>query len=267
LKIPPTMTEAVTNIGKKRVNPLLSKRLWFIDHEEEFISGLKHDLLLENITNATVSRSQTEVMKAVKSDSIDILVSDYKMPDKDGITFLEEVRKLNSNMILVLYTGAFTCDDEIHIRCNKAKISIHHKTAGIQVLIMTLKRLLRNPVEPISKDETPQVETRISGNTIQLERRGVSNSLEGARLIEPKLKENSELALTEIKKAMENMKILSEFYIKDLENIKNQEATISSSEHTLTIRELIKELRELSPIGVKHIVSLLEAENITKEET
>jgi len=39
--------------------------------------------------------SGNEGIKLVKNNLIDIVLSDYKMPDKTGIEVLEEVKKLN----------------------------------------------------------------------------------------------------------------------------------------------------------------------------
>ncbi|MBK7631509.1 MAG: sigma-54-dependent Fis family transcriptional regulator [Ignavibacteriales bacterium] len=57
--------------------------------------------------------SGTEGIKAVQSNLIDIILSDFKMPDKTGLEVLEEVRKINPEISFVILTAYGTIENAV----------------------------------------------------------------------------------------------------------------------------------------------------------
>ena len=57
--------------------------------------------------------SGNEGIKLVKNNLIDIVLSDYKMPDKTGIEVLEEVKKLNPEISFVILTAYGTIENAV----------------------------------------------------------------------------------------------------------------------------------------------------------
>ena len=57
--------------------------------------------------------SGTEGIKTVQNNLIDIVLSDFKMPDKTGIEVLEEVKKINPEISFVILTAYGTIEDAV----------------------------------------------------------------------------------------------------------------------------------------------------------
>ncbi len=47
----------------------------------------------------------SEALELLEADRVDCIVSDYAMPDTDGVSFLREVRSRNSQLPFILFTG------------------------------------------------------------------------------------------------------------------------------------------------------------------
>ncbi|KDS90859.1 HTR-like protein [Halorubrum saccharovorum] len=81
-------------------------RVLHVDDEPAFLDLVA--TYLERIDDAFEVRSETDVdaaLEAVESGSIDCVVSDYEMPDTDGLAFLERVRERDRTVPFVLFTG------------------------------------------------------------------------------------------------------------------------------------------------------------------
>jgi two-component system NtrC family response regulator len=57
--------------------------------------------------------SGTEGIRAVQDNLIDIVLSDFKMPDKTGIEVLEQVKKINPEISFVILTAYGTIEDAV----------------------------------------------------------------------------------------------------------------------------------------------------------
>ena len=46
-----------------------------------------------------------EAFKKLSTGNYDVVVSDYEMPQKNGLEFLKELREQNNNIPFILFTG------------------------------------------------------------------------------------------------------------------------------------------------------------------
>lgn len=76
-----------------------------VDDEEMVLTSLRSFLSLETEYNVKTFLSAEEALAFIKDNTIDLVVSDYLMPEMDGITFLAEVKKLHPEVPRIILTG------------------------------------------------------------------------------------------------------------------------------------------------------------------
>ncbi|MFC1694350.1 response regulator [Candidatus Latescibacterota bacterium] len=62
-------------------------------------------LTLETQYNVETFISAKKALKYIKSNSVDLVISDYVMPEMDGITFLAKVREIKPEITRIILTG------------------------------------------------------------------------------------------------------------------------------------------------------------------
>ena len=76
-----------------------------VDDDEIVLTSLSSLLSLETDYEVKTFLSSEEALKYIKNEDTDLVISDYLMPEMDGITFLGEVRKLKPEIPRIILTG------------------------------------------------------------------------------------------------------------------------------------------------------------------
>ncbi len=76
-----------------------------VDDEEMVLTSLNSFLALETEYTVKTFTSAKEALAFIEKESVDLVVSDYLMPEMDGISFLAEVRKLRPEVPRIILTG------------------------------------------------------------------------------------------------------------------------------------------------------------------
>jgi DNA-binding NtrC family response regulator len=76
-----------------------------VDDEEMVVTSIKSFLTLETDYEVVSFTSPREALEYVKTKKVDLVISDYLMPDMDGIEFLAEVKAIQPEATRVLLTG------------------------------------------------------------------------------------------------------------------------------------------------------------------
>jgi len=79
--------------------------LLYVDDEPELLGICRLFLEKEGEFSVTTAESAQEGIARLAAGGIDAIVSDYQMPDKDGIEFLKEVRAAGNDIPFILFTG------------------------------------------------------------------------------------------------------------------------------------------------------------------
>ena len=79
-------------------------RVLHIDDEEDQQMFLKVFVEGDSNIKVTSARSAEETLELVETGAFDCLISDYDMPDMDGITLAKKIRE-TSNIPIIIYTG------------------------------------------------------------------------------------------------------------------------------------------------------------------
>ena len=76
-----------------------------VDDEEMVVTSLESFLTLETDYEVRTFLSPAEALDFVVNNDVSLIVSDYLMPDMDGITFLAKVRDAKPDVTRIILTG------------------------------------------------------------------------------------------------------------------------------------------------------------------
>lgn len=80
-------------------------RVLHVDDEEGLLRISKQLLPMEGEFQVDTASSVEEATKKLGKASFDVVVSDYKMPEKDGLDFLKQLRQTGNNTPFIMFTG------------------------------------------------------------------------------------------------------------------------------------------------------------------
>ncbi|MDK2792774.1 MAG: two-component system, response regulator, stage 0 sporulation protein [Deferribacteres bacterium] len=79
-------------------------RILVVDDEEHTRLGYAEVLKLDDY-NVDVAENGLEGLKLAKANKYDVIVTDLRMPEMDGATFIENLRKFNKEVRVVVITA------------------------------------------------------------------------------------------------------------------------------------------------------------------
>lgn len=80
-------------------------RVLHVDDDLSLLEVSKQILLMENNFEIEIATSVDEAFKKMWRQNFDAIVSDYEMPQKDGLEFLKELREQGKEIPFILFTG------------------------------------------------------------------------------------------------------------------------------------------------------------------
>ncbi|MGR3319851.1 MAG: response regulator [Candidatus Anammoxibacter sp.] len=87
----------------------MSNKILFVDDDEKILSSLKR-LFMEDDYEIFTASSGLEAIEALKKESVDVIVSDQKMPKMTGVEFLQRSKEFSPDSIRILLTGYMEVD-------------------------------------------------------------------------------------------------------------------------------------------------------------
>ena len=82
-----------------------SNTILLVDDEEMVVTSIKSFLTLETDYDVVAFTSPKEALEYIREHKVDLVISEYLMPDMDGIEFLANVKELQPEATRVLLTG------------------------------------------------------------------------------------------------------------------------------------------------------------------
>ncbi len=82
-----------------------SNIILLVDDEEMVVTSIKSFLTLETDYEVAAFTSPKEALEFVRKNKVDLVISDYLMPDIDGIEFLGLVKDIQPEATRILLTG------------------------------------------------------------------------------------------------------------------------------------------------------------------
>jgi PAS domain S-box-containing protein len=94
-------TEVIIGIDQK-ANPI---KVLHVDDDAGLLKLAKQVLQTEGPFQVETALSVQEAFEKMKKERFDVIVSDYMMPEKDGLAFLKELRENGENIPFIIFTG------------------------------------------------------------------------------------------------------------------------------------------------------------------
>jgi DNA-binding NtrC family response regulator len=86
-------------------NPSSIPLIVIVDDEEMVLTSLSSLLSLETEYKVKTFSNASDALAYIKDNNIDLVISDYLMPEINGIEFLAKVRKLKPEVPRIILTG------------------------------------------------------------------------------------------------------------------------------------------------------------------
>ena len=80
-------------------------QLVIVDDEEMVLTSINSFLMLETEYDVATFTSATEAFTFVQQNDVDLVISDYLMPEMDGISFLAKIRDIKPEIPRIILTG------------------------------------------------------------------------------------------------------------------------------------------------------------------
>ena len=92
----------------------MSKPILLIDDEEKFAQMLQELLQLSGY-ESDYCLNPKEAVARLRQEEFDLVITDYKMPEMDGAEFLQEARKLNPDLPVIMISGLMNMPELIKV--------------------------------------------------------------------------------------------------------------------------------------------------------
>lgn len=86
-------------------NPNKKQTIVIVDDEELVLTSLSSFLTLETSYRVKTFTSAKKALEFIKNNDVGLVVSDYLMPEMDGITFLAKVKEIKPQVPRIVLTG------------------------------------------------------------------------------------------------------------------------------------------------------------------
>jgi len=86
-------------------NSIKEETVVIVDDEEMVLTSLNSFLTLETEYDVKTFTSAIEALEYIKKGLVHLVISDYLMPEMDGITFLSKVREVKPEVPRIILTG------------------------------------------------------------------------------------------------------------------------------------------------------------------
>lgn len=79
-------------------------KVLLVDDDESILEAVGERIKSWDYDLLTASDGN-QALEAISSNNFDIIILDYRMPEKDGIATLKEIRKLNKDIPVIMFTA------------------------------------------------------------------------------------------------------------------------------------------------------------------
>ncbi len=125
---------------KDEISRLRGRVILVVDDEREIRRLLRDVFLVEGATVLEAHNGKL-ALEIVKARQIDVVFSDIRMPDGDGIELLEEIKKYNPKIPVVFMITAFDGQAE-KVALAKGAAQVFHKPFSLKAILSEVRRAI-----------------------------------------------------------------------------------------------------------------------------
>lgn len=114
-----------------------------VDDETNVLKALQRALRKESFTLLT-AESGAEGLKLLSAREVSVVVSDFQMPEMNGLTFLKEVKENYPHILTIMLTGQGDLDVAVQAINEAGVYKFVQKPWNDQDLIVTLRRAIES---------------------------------------------------------------------------------------------------------------------------
>lgn len=96
-----------------RENMMITEQVWIVDDDSSIRWVLEKAFVKANITNASFE-SANNLLVALDHDQPEVIISDIRMPDMDGMTLLSAINKNHPNIPVIIMTAHSDLDSAVN---------------------------------------------------------------------------------------------------------------------------------------------------------
>jgi len=121
----------------------MNEKILIIDHEPDIRKGLETILAKKGYQVMTASGSEAAI-SVLKSESLDLVIMDIRMPGMDGLEFMREVKKLGDDVEVIVLTGSVSVENAVKaLRDDGAFDFLAKPLKNVDQLINSVKEALQ----------------------------------------------------------------------------------------------------------------------------
>jgi DNA-binding NarL/FixJ family response regulator len=114
----------------------------FVDDDKNLLDGLRRSLHSKaGEWEIKYTQSAHEALALCEKESFHCVVSDYKMPEMDGLEFLAKIKEKHSSIKLILLTGQ--SEEETYARAKESVDLYLSKPCSAADIIQAVEKLLQ----------------------------------------------------------------------------------------------------------------------------
>ena len=122
------------------MNESIKKRILFVDDEPLVLNGLQRTLRkMRDVWDITFVSSAGEAFEILEHNSMDVIISDMKMPEMDGSQLLAEVKQRHPHIVRLILSGHV--EQETTLQSIQFAHQCLSKPCDVELLKQTLSKL------------------------------------------------------------------------------------------------------------------------------
>ena len=122
----------------------MKQRILVVDDEPQIREMLSMYFSRHGFDAATAGDSAT-TLQLVKDTAVDVVVLDISLADEDGLKLLEQLKKTQPGLRVIMLTGMGFVEDLLQEAQQKGADGYVSKVLPLDELLLAIQRILKNP--------------------------------------------------------------------------------------------------------------------------